>query len=72
MINKTHLVRYPHPVEVFFDNGYEFKRYFIPLPNYFSIKTVCTMVKNPQSNELVEQVHQVIYNLPVAKYLSNK
>ena len=29
-------------------------------------------IKNPQTNDLVDRVHQVIYNMLVTKYLDNK
>ena len=68
----TWLCRYPHPHKVVFDNGSEFKRDFTPLLKDFNIKPVLISVKNPQSNAMVEQVHQVILNMLVIKYLDNK
>ena len=55
-----------------FDNGYEFKPDLTPLLNDFNIKPVSTKIKNPQNNDPVEQVHQVILNMLVTKYLDNK
>ena len=39
---------------------------------YFNIKPVCTILNNPQVNAPLKQVHQVIYNMLVAKDLYNK
>ena len=55
-----------------FDNGYEFKQEFTPWLKYFGIKPVLTSVKNPQANDPVEQVHQLILNILAAKDLDNK
>ena len=55
-----------------FVKGYEFKRYFTPFLKYFGIKPVLTSVKNPQANNPVERVHQVILNMLVTKYIDNK
>ena len=40
--------------------------------NYLYIKPDLTTINNPQSNSLVERVHQLIFNMLVAKYLYNK
>ena len=50
-----------------FDNDSEFKRIFTPLRKEFDIKHILTLVKNPQANTPVEQVHQVILNMIIAK-----
>ena len=55
-----------------FDNRSEFKRYFTPLLNDFDIKPVLTAIKNPQDNDPVEWVHQVVLNMLVAKDLDKK
>ena len=55
-----------------FDNGSEFKQDFTLLLKGFNIKPVLTKIKTPQSNYLVEQVHQVILNILVTKDISNK
>ena len=55
-----------------FDNGSEFKRDFTHLLEDLKIKPVLTSVKNPQANATVEQLHQVILNMLVTKYLDNK
>ena len=51
--------RYPQPKRVRFDNGSEFKKYYIPLLKYFAVKLEPTSIKHPQSNGIVERVHQV-------------
>ena len=55
-----------------FDNGSEFILDFTPLLKDFDIKPVLTSVKNPQANDPVELVHQLILNMLVTKYLDNK
>ena len=72
MFIQAFISRYSSPHKVVFDNKYKFKRYFIPLLKCFSINPVCTMVKMPQVNHLLELVHQVIYNMLVNNNLSNK
>ena len=72
MFNNTWLCRYPRQRRVVLDNGSDFKLDLTPLLNYFDIKPVLLSVKNPQSNALVEQVHQVILNMIVTKYFDKK
>ena len=55
-----------------FDNGSDFKIYFIPLIKDYTIKSVLMSVKNPQANNMVERVHQVILNMLLTKDLDNK
>ena len=70
--NNTWLSRYPCPQKVVVDNGSEFKQDFTPLLKDFDIKPVLKKIKNPQSNDPVERVHQVILNMLVTKNLANK
>ena len=72
LFNNTKLCRYPRPRKVVFDRGSDFKRDFTPLLEDFNIKSVLTSVNKPQANASVEQVHQVILNMLVTKYLDNK
>ena len=65
-------VSLPMPTWSHFYKWSDLKRYFVPLLKYFSIKPVCTTVKNLQANAPVERVHQVIYNMLVTKDLNNK
>ena len=55
-----------------FDNRSDFKWNFTPLIKYFDIKAVLTIIKNPQANNLVERVHQVILNMIFTKYIDNR
>ena len=57
LFNQTWLNRYPRPQKVRFDNGFEFKRDFIPLLKNFCVKPKPTSIKNPQSNAIIERVH---------------
>ena len=72
LFNNTCLSRYPCPRKVMFENGSEFKRDFTLLLKYFGIKSVVMTIKNFQANAPVEQLHQVISNVLVTKYLDNK
>ena len=72
LFTNTWLIRYIHPRNVVFDNGFEFKPDFTPLLKYLYIKPVLLTIKNPQAIALVEQVHQVILNMIVTKYFDNK
>ena len=48
------------PKQVRFDNGSEFKKNLIPLLKDFAVKPKPTSINNPQSNAIVERVHQVV------------
>ena len=60
IFEKLCISRYPRPIKVIFDNVSEFKRNFIPLLNFFSVKRTCTTIKNPQENPILEKNHQVV------------
>jgi hypothetical protein len=60
LFNQTWLNRYHRPQKVRFDNGFEFNIDFIPLLKDFGVKPKPTSIKNPQSNAIVERVHQVV------------
>ena len=72
LFKNTWLCRYMHTIKVVFEKGSEFKRDFTPLLKDFDIKPVLRSVKNPQAKTMVEQVHQVILNMLVIKYIDNK
>ena len=72
IFNNTWLCKYPCPCKVLFGNGSKSKRDFILLLRDFDIKTVLTLVKNPQANAPVEQLHQIILNMLVTKDIDNK
>lgn len=56
------LSRYPRPQEVGVDNGSEFKRYFLDLISNYGLKRKTSTEYNPQSNGIIERVHQVLGN----------
>ena len=72
LIDQTWLSRYSRPKKVVFDNGSEFKKYFVPLLKYWSIKTKCTTIKNPQSNSPIEKIHQVLRHMLLTKTCLNR
>ena len=55
-----------------FDNGSEFKKNFVPLLKDWTIKPKCTTIKNPQSNSLVERIHQVLRSTFLTKNLKEQ
>ena len=69
LFNKTCLCRYPCSRKVIFDNTFEFNQYFAPLLKEFDIKPILPTVKKPQSNALLDRVHQLIINMLVTKDL---
>ncbi len=56
------LSRYPRPQEVGVDNGSEFKRFFLDLISNYGLKRKTSTEYNPQSNGIIERVHQVLGN----------
>ena len=56
------LARYPRPVEVGYDNGSEFKWLFAELCANMGITPKISTDYNPQSNAIIERVHQVLGN----------
>jgi hypothetical protein len=56
------LARYPRPVEVGHDGGNEFKWYFKELCKNMGIKPKKGTAHNPQSNSIIERIHQVLGN----------
>ena len=52
-----------------FDNGSEFNWDFTPFLNNSNIKPVLKKIKNPQDNDLMERVHQVVLNMLATKDL---
>jgi transposase InsO family protein len=57
------LARYPRPQEVGMDNGSEFKKYFLDLIHNYGLKRKPSTEYNPQSNGIIERVHQVLGNI---------
>jgi hypothetical protein len=60
LVNKTWFSQYPRCQQVIYDNGSEFKLHFEALCDTYGIKCKPTSVKNPQTNAILEHVHQVI------------
>ena len=60
LINKTWFSRYPRSQYIIYDNGSEFKLHFETLCESFGLKCKPTSVKNPQTNAILEWVHQTI------------
>jgi hypothetical protein len=60
LVNKTWLCRYLRCCHLIYDNGSEFKLHFEYVCESYSIKRKPTKVKNPQANEILEHVHQVL------------
>jgi transposase InsO family protein len=56
----TWLARYPRPQYIGFDNGNEYKATFKTMIKNMGIKPVRSLEYNPQSNGIVERVHQVL------------
>ena len=60
LFDEVWLSRYPRPTKVLYDNGSEFKKNFQPMLKDFAIQATCTSIKNPQSNAILERIHQVV------------
>ena len=57
------LSRYPRPEKIGFDNGSEFKLVFEQLCDNMEIKPKRSLKYNPQSNGVIERIHQVVGNM---------
>lgn len=60
IFDREWLCRYPRPRMVVFDNGTEFTSEFHELLESYGIQPKSTTIKNPQTNAVVERVHQTI------------
>ena len=60
LVNKTWLCRYPWCCHLIYNNGSDFKLHFKYLCESYGIKRKPTTVKNPQANDILECVHQVL------------
>ena len=56
------LARYPRPAQIGYDNGSEFKWLFKELCENMGLERKPSTEYNPQSNAIIERVHQVIGN----------
>jgi hypothetical protein len=70
--NNTWLTRYPRPQYIGYDNGSKFKAQFKQMCDNYGIKEKPPASYNPQSNGIVEQVHQVLGNALRTFELENK
>ena len=62
VFNNTWLTRYPQPQYIGNDNSSEFKVQFKQMCNNYGMKEKPSYSYNPQSNGIVERVHQVLGN----------
>ena len=60
ILDNVWLSRYPRPKEIGFDNGSEFKAEFKDLCINMGLKMKPSNAWNPQSNAILERVHQVL------------
>jgi hypothetical protein len=56
------LCRYPRPEQIGFDNGSEFKDVFSATCKNYGVKEKHSTSHNPQSNGIIERIHQVVGN----------
>ena len=54
------LSRYPRPQYIGYDNGSEYKKYFKQMCDNYGLHAKPSTAYNPQSNGIVERVHQVL------------
>jgi hypothetical protein len=59
-MDDTWFNRYPKPENIGFDNGREFKAMFEQMTKNYGLKTKTGTSYNPQSNGVIERVHQVL------------
>ena len=63
-VELTWLTRYPRPSEITMDRGTEFMAEFTAMiKNGYGIETRPTTTHNPQTNAIIEQVHQKLGNV---------
>ena len=60
ILDSVWLSRYPRPKEIGFDNGSEFKMEFQDLCSNMELKKCPSNAWNPQSNDILERIHQVL------------
>ena len=71
-LNSVWLSRYPRPEEIGMDNSSEFKKEFRDLCKNMGLKQKESNSWNPQSNAILEQIHQVLGDGLQACNLDNK
>lgn len=72
LLDSTWLSRYPRPREIGFDGGGEFKAEFQDLCDNMGLKKKPSGACNPQSNAILERVHQVLGDCLRSFDLENK
>ena len=61
---KTWFTRYPLPQQIVFDHGTELMAEFSKIcKNDYGLKRKPIKTRNPQSNAIIEQIHQTIGNI---------
>ena len=69
---KTWFTRYPLPQRIVFDCGTEFMAEFSKIcHNYYGLKRKPITTRNPQSNAIIEHIHQIIINIIRTSDVSN-
>ena len=63
LFESTWLSRYPRPKEIGIDNGTEFQKHFEQLAKDMGLKVNRSLKYNPQSNAILERVHQVLQDM---------
>ena len=65
LVNKLWFSRYPSPrcQQIIFDIGSEFRLHFEGLSETCGIKRKPNTIKNPQSNAILERVHQIVTSM---------
>jgi transposase InsO family protein len=59
-MDDTWFNRYPRPEYIGFDNGSEFKSVFMQMTRNYGLETRTETSYNPQSNGVIERIHQVL------------
>jgi transposase InsO family protein len=70
--NNHWLSQYPRPQRICFDNGTEFKSVFREICSNYGLKAKPMTTYNPQSNGIIERVHQILRDNLATFELSNR
>ena len=60
--HEAQLCHYPWPEQIGFDNGSEFKDVFSTMCKNYGVKQKHSTSHNPQSNGVIERIHQMVEN----------
>ena len=63
LVNKCWFSRYPRCKNIIFDDGSESKLHFKTLCESYRVKPKPISIKKPQTNAILEQIHQVIMTM---------